>query len=167
MKKQFDILEQLNSLAKETNVKITTLRKAIDEEFSKLKSELLNAYDNNAETMYLVQFDSYCITFHMATKQKLTTVRLSWFEAKQKHKCPINFEEAQEVLEIYENPTNCEIHSYQTFGYFDDINKNYDRIDWIADNIQERKFLYEIEEKDFKKSIQTIVKFFDLYCKYK
>lgn len=159
MKKQFEILEQLDKLSKETNEKISALRKVIDEEFNKIKLGLLNAYDNEADTMYLIQFDSYCITFYKATKEKLTEVVLSRYGTNQKHKYPTNCEEAEEVLRIYENPTNCEIRSYQTFGYFDDIKKRWDRIDWIAEHVQDRKFLYEIEEKDFIKSIQTIAKF--------
>lgn len=159
MKKQFEILEQLNKLSKETNERISALRKVIDEEFNNLKLGLLNAYNNDADVMYLIQFDSYCITFYKATKEKLTEVVLSWYETNQKHKYPTTFEEAEEVLKVYENPTNCEIRSYRTFGYFDDIKRRWDRIDWIAEHVQERKFLYEIEEKEFIKSIQTIAKF--------
>lgn len=159
MEKQFQILEQLNKLSRETNEKISALQKVIDEEFNKLKLELLNAYNNDDDTMYLIQFDGYCLTFYKATKEKLTEVVLSWYDTKQKYKYPTNFNEAKEVLKVYENPTNCEIRSYQTFGYFDDIKRKWDRIDWIAEHIQEKKFLYEIEEKDFIKSIQTIAKY--------
>lgn len=159
MKKQFEILEQLNKLSKETNEKISSLRKVIDEEFYKLKLALTNAYNHEVDIMYLIQFDSYCITFYKATKEKLTEVVLSWYETKQKHKYPTTFKEAEEVLRVYEEPTNCEIRSYQNFGYFDDIKKRWDRIDWIAEHVHERKFLYEIDEKDFIKSIQTIAKF--------
>jgi len=160
MKKQFEIIEQLNKLSKETNERISSLRKVIDEEFNKLKLGLLNAYNNDADIMYLIQFDSYSIIFYKATKEKLTEVFLSWYETNQKHKYPTTLEDAEEVLRIYEKPTNCEIRSYQTFGYFDDIKKRWDRIDWIAEHVQERKFLYEIEEKDFIKSIQTIAKIY-------
>jgi HSP90 family molecular chaperone len=159
MKKQFEILEQLNKLSNETNEKISALRKVIDEEFNKLKLGLLNAYDNDADIMYLIHFDSYCLIFYKATKEQLTEVVLSWYKTKQKHKYPTTFEDAEEVLKVYENPSNCEIRSYQTFGYFDDVKKRWDRIDWIAEHVQERKFLYEIDEKDFIKSIQTIAKF--------
>ena len=160
MKQQFEILKQLNKLSEETNEKISALHKVVDDEFNKLKLALLNAYNNDADVMYLIQFDSYCITFYKATKEKLTEVVLSWYETKQKHKYPTTLAEAEEVLKVYENPTNCEIRSYQTFGYFDDIKKTWDRIDWIAEHVQKRKFLYEIEEKDFIKSIQTVAKLY-------
>jgi len=162
MRKQFEILEQLNKLSQETETKISDLRKLIDQEFYKLKTGLINAYNNDADILYLVEFSSGRVEFYKATKNKLHEVSLSWYNSTKKggYIYPHNYDEAVICLLNYNSPTNCEISSYNEFGYFDDIKKQYERLDWIAEKIHERKFLYEISENDFTNAIKTVSKFY-------
>jgi len=166
MEKQFEILEQLHQLSKETETKIKALREQIDEEFRKLKLSLVNAYDYSQDIMYLVEFGSYNIAFYKVTKERLYEIHISWYNTNSKkgYKYPYNHEEAIFCLHNYNSPTNCEIRSYNEFGYFDDIKKNYLREDWIAEKIHERKYLYEITEKDFHKAVKTVSLFFGVYA---
>lgn len=163
MQKQFEILEQLHQLSKETETKIKFLREQIDEEFGKLKSKLIHAYDYNQEVMYLVEFSSCSITFYKVTKERLYEVHLSWYDSSSKkgYAYPYNYEEAVFCLKKYSDPTNVEIRSYNEFGYFDDIKRNYLREDWIAEKIHERKYLYEVTKEDFNKAIETVSLFFN------
>lgn len=162
MQKQFQILEQLHQLSKETETKIKALREQIEEEFRKLKASLVNAYDYSQDIMYLVEFGSYNISFYKVTKERLYEIHLSWYNttSKKGYKYPYNYEEAVLSLNEYNSPTNCEIRAYNEFGYFDDIKRNYLREDWIAEKIHERKYLYEITESDFHKAVKTVSEFF-------
>ena len=162
MQKQFQILEQLHQLSKDTETKIKALREQIDEEFRKLKLSLVNAYDYSQDIMYLVEFGSYNIAFYKVTKERLYEIHISWYNTNSKkgYKYPYNYNEAVLSLQDYNSPTNCEIRSYNEFGYFDDIKKNYLREDWIAEKIHERKYLYEITENDFNKAVKTVSVFF-------
>jgi hypothetical protein len=161
MQKQFQILEQLHQLSKETETKIKALREQIEEEFRKLKASLVNAYDYSQDIMYLVEFGSYNISFYIVTKERLYEINLSWYNttSKKGYKYPYNYEEAVLSLKEYNSPTNCEI-CWIEFGYLDDIKRNYLREDWIAEKIHERKYFYEITESDFHKAVKTVSEFF-------
>jgi len=159
MKKQFEILEELYLLTKEVNERISVLKQAEWEEFLKIKNSLINAYDNESDTLYLVKFSYSALYFYKASKDKLTEVFLSWFNNDKPQPVIKNYDEAKQLLETYKNPTNCEIRSYIEFGYFHDIQRRYDRIDWITDSIQKKEFLYEIEKNDFVKSLQVACEF--------
>ena len=161
MQKQFEIIERLYSASKESETRIKELRDAIEAEFSKLKGMLLSAYNNDADTMYLVQFHSYSLFFFKATKDVLNEVKINWYESNQKLvREPKNYDEAKNILENYAKPTNCEILSYRTFGYFHDIQRSWDRIDFIAEETHQKKFLFEITEEQFLSAIKCVAQFY-------
>lgn len=161
MQKQFEIIERLYEASKESETRIKELRDAIETEFNKLKGTLLSAYDNEAETLYLVQFHSYSLFFFKATKENLYEVKINWYESNQKLvREPKNYDEAKNILSNYTNPTNCEILSYRTFGYFHDVQKRWDRIDFIAEETHQKKFLFEITEQQFLYAIKCVAQFY-------
>ena len=107
MKKQFEIIEQLSKLSQETNQKISALRKHIEDEHNKLKSALLNAYDNDADVMYLVDFREYFyLKFYKATKENLVELSM-FFDSETDYKRPKTFEEAEELLKTYKTMPYC------------------------------------------------------------
>jgi hypothetical protein len=161
MKRQFELLEELYKKSEEANVRIAAVRREIEREYAKIRKEIIEAYDHEKEVMLLVQFGDYSLDFHMATKEKLSTIKLTWFESNIKIRKPKTYEEAVELLRNYHDPSNCELSSYQTFGYFDDIEKRWDRVDWITENLMEKNFLFDIEEADFTKALNTLYKHYE------
>lgn len=162
MKKQFDLLAQFSAMFEESRNRINKIQEEIDREYSKIKLDLLDIYDHDAEVLYLVKFQYDClISFYRATKTSLCEVDLSWYNSKRKMpSIPKTYDEAVIYLKNMNDPTKCEVRDYQEFGYFDDVNKRWERIDWIAENIFEKKFLYEITEKEFLDAVEIMHKFF-------
>lgn len=162
MKKQYDILEDLNRLSLETTARVKELTDEIDLVFKNLKKSLISAYNHDSEILYLVEFDSYRISFYKASNYILHEVHISWYESKGKkgYTYPFNYEDAVKTLSTYTNPTSCEILSYSTFGYFDDVKKRYDRIDWIAEKLHKKELLYEVTEDVFLNSIKCVSEFY-------
>jgi len=157
MKKQFEIIEELAKLTKESVTSISKLRIKIQEETQKIKSKLIDVYDNNLDILYLVDFYSDgMMHFHKADKEKVSTITLNWYDCKFRYKVPKNYEEGLRAIKDYPTPTNCDISSYNTFGYFHDIKSRYDRIDWISEKTQDKCYLFQVEESDFIKAMDSV-----------
>lgn len=159
MKRQFEILDKLYKLTKQSEERIKRLKEEINNEHLRIRNELLKAYSHDNNILYLVQFDTYGITFYKATKTKLHEVKLTWYGSKIRIN-PTSYDEALHLLENLSNPTNCEISSYREFGYFHDIEKRWDRIDWITEEIMGRRYLFEIQEMQFKKAMDLVYFFY-------
>jgi len=160
MEKQFEIIEKLFLATKESESRITELRNLIESEHFKIRAQFVDLYPHNLDIIYLIQFDNHSINFYKATKENLYEIRLSWFRSKIKLNVPKNAIEGKKLILEMNNPTNCEIHGYREFGYFDDIHKRFDRIDWITESIMERNFLFEITKDEFDKSINLVSEFY-------
>jgi hypothetical protein len=158
--KQFELIETLYESTKVSSSRIQELQLLIETEIAKTKAGLLSLYETNEEVSYLIQFDTYHLKFHRATKEQLSTITLSWFKSKTSFTKPKNITEATEILNNFKDPTNCEIGSYQEFGFFHDINKRYDRIDWIAEETYQGKFLFTIDKETFFKAITAVANFY-------
>lgn len=161
MKKQFEILEELDKITKESISSISDLKIKIEQETQKIKSKLLDLYDNDLEVLYLVDFYSDgMMHFHKATKDRLSTITLNWYDSKFRYKVPRNYEEGLKAVNEYPAPTYCDIQAYNTFGYFHDIKARYDRIDWIAQKTRDKQYLFQIEEADFIMAIDSVHNFY-------
>jgi hypothetical protein len=77
-------------------------------------------------------------------------------------KIPKTFEEAELLLKNIKEPTNCEILSYRDFGYFDDIKKKWERLDWIIEETVDNKFLFEVEESEFVRAVDLVCSFYGI-----
>lgn len=162
MKRQFELLQEFEKVISKSKSRISKLRYEIEKEHSEIKDMILQSYNHNLETMFLVEFDRYMIQFHKVTKYQLDTIHIDWFQINGKNnpydpgKTPSNQEEAIQILNNIKNPSHCKIGSYEKFGFFDDINARYDRLDWIAEKTQEKNYLFEIEEKEFIKAMNVV-----------
>lgn len=160
MKKQFEILEKVFDNIQKSNIKMKKLKEAIEQEYNKIQKELIQCYNHDAEILYLVQFNQYGFSFYKATKEKLHELSLTWFESKTYFTKPKSEQEGIKLFEEMNSPTNCEIRSYRDFGFFHDINKRWGRIDWITEEIMDKKFLYEIDKKWFNRALEMIFEFY-------
>lgn len=166
MKKQFEIIEKIYEAIQDSEIKISALKKAIEEEYYAARQKLINAYNHEEAVLYLVQFETYGLVFHKATKKRVSSIHLTWFDnptSKIVYRTAKTFKDGQRILNNICDPcppTNVEIMSYNTFGYFDDIEKHYERIDWITENIMDKKFLYEITSEDFNKAVKVVADFY-------
>lgn len=162
MKRQFELIEKIYESSKKTEERIRVLREEIQKEQNAIKRSLIDLYDHEADVLYLIDFQDYSMSFYKATKEHKVEVYLSWFNSKVKVKKPKSYEEAFDLLNNLPNPSNSEIRSYDSFGYFDDIKARYDRIDWIVEQTSEKRFLYDITKETFIKSLELTV---DLHSK--
>jgi hypothetical protein len=160
MEKQFEAFKINADIIKKTKSKKSELEQQLLGYDSELKKMIVETYDNSVDVMYLVVFDVYMIRFIKATKHQLHTVSMSWYNDNTKFKKPKDTIEATLLLDTFKNPTNCEISSYETFGYFDDIDKEFMRIDWIKDSLMNNKIPYETTYKYFKKALDTTCEFY-------
>jgi hypothetical protein len=167
MKKQFEILDTLHKLSKDTNDRINELKKAVDVELENLRTNLLKAYDYSQPIMYLVEFKDHQINFYKVHKTHVTCVSLFWLGMNDESgkyvlspitvRKPQTLEEAEKLLKTYNSPTFIDVRGkYAEFGYFHDVMRNYHREDFIAEKIYNKEFLYEITSDDFSKAISSV-----------
>lgn len=158
MKNQFDALIKFEELTKESSTRIKEFQREIEKNLSKLKKEIIKSFDNTLETIYLIKFSAYHPTFYRATKEKVTEIILMYSNP------PLSFPKSSIEGQTYIDtlgfsPTQCQVHSHMEFGYFHDIEKRYDREDWITENIYNKDYLFEITEKDWNKAITILNKY--------
>lgn len=142
--KQFAILDELRLQKTEFNTRIIVIQREIENLKKDWNEKLTSIYPKDTETLYLmtgydVNYTHYHLAFHALSKTSERRIDLYF----KKHLKPFSTEvdKASEIIEdilkLDKNPLKRVEYrdDPEAFGYFDDIEKNYLREDWIFENI--------------------------------
>jgi hypothetical protein len=164
--KQFEIIKELQGFIKAANTRIAELQEELDRQRAEAKSKVLTMYDETVDVWYLVEFDTYLLQFYKVTREKVHEVKLSWYDFPSNKRglvaYPTNVDEAMGALmwAFANPPTNCEIYSYQTFGYFHDIKQEWLRSDFVAEKFAANKIPIIITSDMFDMAIKAVADFY-------
>lgn len=166
MKAQFEILGKLLGKIKTSNDEIERLKNLIAHETGSIKSELLTAYDHDADVMFLVEFTKWQTTFYKATKDRLYEVDLFYGYGRNVNDVT-DYDGAVKRLTTNILPKQSSMSSYKEFGVglSDELDAHGrlvtievskgERIEWITDKTIRGMFLYEVTEEEYLGAIEV------------